>query len=102
MPIQVIIKRKWQIDEPEALIPLLTELRSLAKKQPGYISGETLMQSDYPENMAVIATWQSMEAWNAWKNSEERGKYEAMLEIYQTRPTQYEEYILGTSVQNNA
>jgi antibiotic biosynthesis monooxygenase (ABM) superfamily enzyme len=46
MPIQVIIKRKWQTDNPEALFPLLTELRSLAKKQPGYISGETLRSLD--------------------------------------------------------
>jgi antibiotic biosynthesis monooxygenase (ABM) superfamily enzyme len=37
MPVQVIIKRKWQVDKPGELLPLLTELRSLAKKQPGYI-----------------------------------------------------------------
>jgi len=35
MPIQVIIKRKWQADKHEELIPLLTEIRSRAKKQPG-------------------------------------------------------------------
>ena len=35
MPVQVIIKRKWQVDKPGELLPLLTELRSLAKEQPG-------------------------------------------------------------------
>ena len=72
-------------------------MRSIAMDQTGYISGETLMQKDFPENMAVIATWQRMDDWLVWKESEERKTYEAMLEIYQTRPTQYEEYLLGTS-----
>ena len=34
MPIKVIIKRKWKIEQPEELFPLLTELRSHAQKQP--------------------------------------------------------------------
>jgi heme-degrading monooxygenase HmoA len=48
--------------------------------------------------MAVISTWQSMEDWLRWKESPERKKYEEMLSIFQTRPTEYEEYILGTSL----
>jgi heme-degrading monooxygenase HmoA len=99
---KIIIKRRFVKENTPQIISLLNKIRSIAMNQPGYISGETLMQCDYPENMAVIATWQSMDAWNAWKNSEERGKYEAMLEIYQTRPTQYEEYILGTSFHSEA
>ncbi|MFC1858277.1 hypothetical protein ACFL9U_09660 [Thermodesulfobacteriota bacterium] len=41
MPVQVMIKRKWKVDKPEDLLPLLEELHSLAKEHPGYISGET-------------------------------------------------------------
>ncbi len=94
---KIIIKRRFVKENTPQIISLLNKIRSIAMDQTGYISGETLMQKDFPENMAVIATWQSMEDWLAWKNSEERKTYEAMLEIYQTRPTQYEEYVLGTS-----
>ena len=94
---KIIIKRRFVKENTPQVLSLLNKMRTIAMDQPGYISGETLMQKDFPENMAVIATWQRMADWLAWKNSEERKTYEAMLEIYQTRPTQYEEYHLGTS-----
>ena len=94
---KIIIKRRFVKENTPQIISLLNKMRSIAMDQTGYISGETLMQKDFPENMAVIATWQRMKDWMAWKASEERKTYEAMLEIYQTRPTQYEEYHLGTS-----
>ncbi len=94
---KIFIKRRFVKENTPQILSLLNKIRSIAMDQPGYISGETLMQKDFPENMAVIATWQNMEDWLAWKNSEERKTYEAMLELYQTRPTQYEEYLLGTS-----
>jgi heme-degrading monooxygenase HmoA len=96
---KIIIKRRFVKENTPQILSLLNKIRSIAMNQPGYISGETLMQMNYPENLAVICTWQKMKYWEAWKSSEERKTYEAMLEIYQTRPTQYEEYLLGTSFQ---
>jgi len=72
MPIQVIIKRKWETDKPEALIPLLTELRSLAEKQPGYISGETLRSLDDPDKYLVFSKWETVDDWKNWLQSKER------------------------------
>ena len=72
MPIQVIIKRKWETDKPEALIPLLTELRSLAEKQPGYISGETLRSLDAPDKYMVFSKWETVDDWKNWLQSKER------------------------------
>jgi heme-degrading monooxygenase HmoA len=94
---KIIIKRRFVKKNTLQILSLLNKIRSIALHQQGYISGETLMQSEFPENMAVICSWQRMEDWYAWKNSEERKTYEAMLEIYQTRPTKYEEYLLGAS-----
>lgn len=96
---KIIIKRRFVKENTPQILSLLNKIRSIAMNQPGYITGETLMQKDFPENMAVIASWQSMENWLMWKESKERKIYEAMLEIYQTRATQYEEYVLGTSFQ---
>lgn len=94
---KIIIKRRFVEGKDKQILALLNEIRSKAMNQPGYISGETLSKKDFPQNLAVIATWQSIEDWYRWKNSEERCKYEAMIEIYQTRPTEFEEYLLGTS-----
>ena len=92
MPIQVIIKRKWQTDNPEALFPLLTKLRSLAKKQPGYISGETFKRIDRPGESLVVSTWQSMENWRAWVMSDERRGTQEKIDHLLGEKTDYEVY----------
>jgi antibiotic biosynthesis monooxygenase (ABM) superfamily enzyme len=99
---KIIIKRRFVEGKTQQVIALLNEIRSRAMQQPGYISGETLMRPDYSDNMAVIATWQTLEDWIAWKENPERQKFEELLAIYQTRPTEYEEYLLGTSLKAEA
>jgi heme-degrading monooxygenase HmoA len=83
MPIQVIIKRKWQTNNPEALFPLLTKIRSLAQKQPGYISGETLRSLDDPEDYMVVSKWETADDWKKWLQSKERrdlqGKVDSLI-----------------------
>ena len=96
MVAKIIIKRRFVPGKRRQIVALLNEIRSLAMNQPGYISGETLTKSGYPNNMVIIASWQSIEDWHSWRDSEERNKFEAMLEVYQERPTDYDEYLLGT------
>jgi heme-degrading monooxygenase HmoA len=83
MPVQVIIKRKFQINNPEQLIPLLTELRTRAKNQPGYISGETLRSLENPEEYLVVSKWQTADDWKNWLGSKERrdiqGKVDSLI-----------------------
>lgn len=40
--------------------------------KPGYITGETLINIDDPEDFIVISTWKSPEDWKNWLNSKER------------------------------
>lgn len=94
MPVQVIIKRKIQINNPEQLIPLLTEMRSRAKNQPGYISGETLKSLENPEEYLVVSKWETADDWKNWLGSRERrdlqGKVDSLIgektfyEIFET------------------
>ena len=72
MPVKVIIKRKLKIEQPEELLPLLTEMRSRAKKQAGYISGETLRGLDDPGDFMVISEWETSDDWKKWSQSKER------------------------------
>ena len=93
---KILIKRRFTQSREKEIVSLLNRIRSGAINQPGYISGETLMQNESPQNLIVISTWKSMALWKQWKNSPERKQLEAMLEVYQEGPTVYEEYLLGT------
>jgi len=90
MPIQVIIKRKWQTDKPGALLPLLTKLRSLAQKKPGYISGETLRSLEDPEDYMVVSNWESVDDWNKWLQSKERRDLQGRVDSLIGERTFYE------------
>lgn len=96
MVAKIIIKRRFKEGHTPQIVALLNDIRSLAMTRPGYQSGETLVRSGFPNDMVVISTWRSIEEWYAWRDSEERQKYEAMLEIHQEGPTEYEEYLLGS------
>ena len=93
---KIIIKRRFKPGRTRQILAILNELRSAAMQQPGYISGETLTKEGFPQNMVVIATWQTMEDWHAWQNNDRRQKFETMLEVYMERAAEYEEYLLGT------
>ena len=90
MSVQVIIKRKWQIDKPEELLPLLTELRSRAKQQPGYISGETLRSLDDPEDYMVVSKWETADDWKNWLQSKERRDLQGQVDSLIGEKTFYE------------
>ncbi len=90
MPVQVIIKRKFQIDDPERLFPLLAKLRTLAKKQPGYISGETLRSLDNPDEYMVVSKWQTAEEWEKWLHSKERRDIQGRVDSLIGEKTFYE------------
>jgi len=83
MSIKVIIKRKWQVDKPEELLPLLAALRATARKQPGFISGETLRSLDDPEDYLVISIWETADDWKKWMQNKKRrdlqGKVDSLI-----------------------
>jgi heme-degrading monooxygenase HmoA len=90
MPVQVIIKRKFQVDDPQQLIPLLAELRAHAKRQPGYISGETLKSLDNPEEYLVVSKWESADDWKKWLQSKERRDIQGQVDSLIGEKTFYE------------
>lgn len=93
---KILIKRRFKEGNTPQIVNLLNDIRALAMGHPGYQSGETLIKKEEPNTMVVISTWNSMEEWTAWKESPERQKFEAMLEVYQHGTTDYEEYLVGS------
>ncbi len=76
------------------LIDAIRELRNEAMKQRGYITGETLVNTEDACNVLVISTWQDLENWKAWDVSETRAKITQRIspllaEPYTVRTYQY-------------
>lgn len=87
MQIKVILKRNVRHELHDDLTPLLLRLRNIALKQPGYISGETLVSREDPDDYLVISTWQSYDDWNSWLESEERKDLQKKIDDILQTPT---------------
>ncbi|MDY6793419.1 MAG: antibiotic biosynthesis monooxygenase family protein [Thermodesulfobacteriota bacterium] len=98
MVAKILIRRRFKVGKKKEIFALFKKLRSAALSQPGYISGETLLEHNDPQHMLVITTWENIESWHTWINSSKRKEFDAMMEIYQDGPTEYEEYLLGASL----
>ncbi|UCF91332.1 MAG: antibiotic biosynthesis monooxygenase [Desulfobacterales bacterium] len=100
MAIKVMIKRHVKARKTQEAFALLNDFRIGALNQPGYISGETLVNRYEPGSILVVSTWQTLEDWIRWQESDERAANEAQLESLLEEPARYEIYDLGVLPQN--
>lgn len=90
MPVHVVIKRKFKMNQPEKLIPLLKQLSSRASDQPGYLSTVTLQSVEDPEDYMVISKWQTADDWKQWFMSRERRDIQGQVDSLIGERTFYE------------
>jgi len=95
MTVRVIIKRTVKENKAREMISLFRKMRSLAVKQPGYISGETLKSLDRPETFVVISTWDSAEVWEQWMRNKERQDLQEKMDPFLEGKTEYEKFQFG-------
>jgi len=96
MAIGVLIKRVVKHGaDAKVLMPLVVELRSLAVRQPGYISGETFFNLDRPEECVVIGRWTSLEHWHQWKKDKRRIALIDKIEKHLESNSEYNFYGIG-------
>ena len=93
MAVKILIKRSIGQEVAPVVRPLIVELRAHAMKQSGYISGETLKCIDRPGEYLVISTWQSLDDWKKWLNSQERILLEDKIDSITGRTTEYLTYV---------
>lgn len=83
--IRVLIERYFASGMEEELRDAEREVRKEATHNPGYISGETLIDLTDSRHNLVISTWRSQAEWEAWHESEERrasmARIDSMLEM---------------------
>ncbi len=95
MAVKILIKRHVPEEKAREIIPLVREMRSLATKNEGYISGETLRNLERPEEFMVISTWQSSQDWKQWLKSEDRKKVQDKIDALLGGETEYDIYHYG-------
>jgi heme-degrading monooxygenase HmoA len=95
MAVKILIKRKFKDGNMQAASRFLINTRTGAMKQPGYISSENLRSLDDRDEVVVVSMWETVEAWEAWKNSAERKAYVDEFKDYYVGEAQYEHYAPG-------
>ncbi len=96
MAIGVLIKRVISHGEDaKVLLPHIIELRALAVRQPGYISGETFFSLDRSEECLVIGRWTSLEYWQQWKRDGRRIELDENIEKHLGARAEYSIYGIG-------
>ena len=92
MEVKVVLKRRVKKSVHDQLEPLLKQLRQMAMSQPGYISGQTLVNIENPNDFIVISNWKSRAEWLTWFESDERKQVQIHVDYLLFEDTQYEIY----------
>ncbi len=97
MTVKILIKRHFKENAAAQALGLLHSFRHDAMNRSGYVSGETWVNHYDPCRIAVVSTWQTVEDWIQWEESDQREANEAKLKGILKTPTRFEVYDLSSS-----
>lgn len=97
MAIKVVIERRVLPGQERRALELLRKIRARCLEEPGYITGETLRDSEDPHNIIVISTWFGLMDWRRWHASEDRREMEAQLRPLLAAPERVRVLLEGLS-----
>jgi heme-degrading monooxygenase HmoA len=95
MTVKILIKRHFKKDLAQQAAALLNKFRHDAMSRSGYISGETWVNHYDPCQITVVSTWQTVDDWIQWEESDQRAANEAKLSDLQKVSAQFEVYDVG-------
>ncbi len=83
MVVKVFIERRVQAGNERHVLDLLKELRIKCLDRQGYVSGESLADTQDQHTLMVVSTWWNKGAWDSWAESSTRkeisGRVAALL-----------------------
>ncbi|MBK6320587.1 MAG: antibiotic biosynthesis monooxygenase [Dehalococcoidia bacterium] len=86
MAVKVVIERRVLPGQERRVLEVLRALRVRCLDEPGYISGETLRDSEDPQNLVVISTWFGLGDWRRWHASRDRQDFETRIRQHLSAP----------------
>ncbi|MDJ0721775.1 MAG: antibiotic biosynthesis monooxygenase family protein [Desulfobacterales bacterium] len=75
MAIKVQITRNFKPGSIDDASRILIRARYQAMGMQGYIASETWSDFDDPHKVVVVSMWQSIEDWQRWQDSPQRGEF---------------------------
>ncbi|GIW12796.1 MAG: hypothetical protein KatS3mg062_0235 [Tepidiforma sp.] len=99
MAVKVVIERRVLPGHERNVLELLRQLRIRCLDEPGYISGETLRDSEDPHNLVVISTWFGLGDWKRWVQSQDRKEFETRIRQHLAAPERIRVLLEGLSEQ---
>jgi len=93
MPVTILSKRLFKIDQKDEILPQLKKLREQAKKQKGFISRGTFSSLNDPGEYMVISEWESVENWKKWMDKKETRKIQAKIDSLIGEKTFFDVYL---------
>lgn len=99
MAVKVVIERRVLPGRERQVLELLRQLRIRCLDEPGYISGETLRDSEDPHNIVVISTWFGLGDWKRWAQSTDRKDFESRIRQHLAAPERVRVLLEGLSEQ---
>lgn len=82
--VRVIIEHKAK--DTEKLAKVIGRVTTEAMKQHGYITGEFRVNTEDPTNVLVMSTWDKIEDWKAWDNSEAKTRIKPQIDNLLVEP----------------
>ena len=70
MEVKVLIRRNYSEDSVVFLKPILEQLFKIVLEYGGYLSGETFVNCEKPEDHLIVSRWSSLERWQAYHRDE--------------------------------
>jgi len=86
MAVKVVIERRVLPGQERRVLELLRSLRIRCLDEPGYITGETLRDSEDAQNLVVISTWFGLGDWRRWSQSPDRREFETKIRQHLSAP----------------
>ena len=73
---------EFQAMDGVRILHQLRKLRLTAMNHPGYLSGETLVNTKDKNSIIIISAWQSSKDWVTWEESEPRNAVFQQIEPF--------------------
>jgi quinol monooxygenase YgiN len=79
MGIKILVERRVLPGQERRALELMRQIRARCLDEPGYISGETLRDSEDPNTILVMSSWFGLGDWRRWHQSETRRAFESQM-----------------------
>ncbi len=97
MAVKVLIERRVLPGQEKRAFEVMRAMRARCLEEAGYISGETLRDSEDAHVVIVISTWFGLMDWRRWQSSAERREFESRLRHYLAAPERVRVLLEGLS-----